>query len=400
MTGRAGRTAALAIAVLLTCAAGPEKPTVIVLSWDGTRFDAPEQADLPGLARIEREGARAAGLVPPFPANTFPSHVTLATGAHPDRHGIVGNRFLDPERGEFDYDDDASWLEAEPVWVAAERQGVRTAALFWVGSQSDWRGQGATHRRAPFSSKVGESEKVDQLLAWLDLPAPERPHLLLSWWHGADHAGHRRGPDHPDVTRALEEQDVQLVRLLAGIDARGLWPTTTLIVVSDHGMVSTGKALNPEAALDAAGVEGRVIAGGGMANVHLDDPADTPAALAGLARLPGVRVFRRDELPEPLRARHRRMGDLVLLTSPPAQFAPRKLRLLGLEARGTHGFDPLEHEEMHGIFLAMGRGVTPRSRLPRVQAIDLAPTLAALLGIDPPAQSEGTARLPIPGPRP
>jgi predicted AlkP superfamily pyrophosphatase or phosphodiesterase len=397
VTRRAAATAALALAALLTCAAGPQAPTVIVLSWDGTRFDAPDRGDLPGLARVEREGVRAAGLVPPFPANTFPSHVTLATGTHPDRHGIVGNTFLDAERGEFEYGDDASWIEAEPIWVAAERQGIRTAAYFWVGSQTDWRGRGATHRHAPFSSKVGEAEKVDQLLAWLDLPAPERPRLLLSWWHGADHAGHRRGPDHPDVTRALEEQDAQLVRLLAGIDTRGLWPHTTLIVVSDHGMIATGKALNPEAALDVAGVEGRVFAGGGMANVHLDDPADVDAAEKGLASLPGVRVFRRDTLPPRLRARHRRMGDLVLLTSPPAQFAPRRLRLLGLEAQGTHGFDPLAHEEMHGIFLAMGNGVSPGARLPRLHAIDLAPTVAALLGIAPPAQSEGMARLPSPG---
>ena len=34
------------------------------------------------------------------------------------------------------------------------------------------------------------AEKVDQILAWLDLPAEERPRLILSWWHGADAAGH------------------------------------------------------------------------------------------------------------------------------------------------------------------------------------------------------------------
>lgn len=404
---RSPAAAALLAALLLSAplwqgAADPRapEPTVIVLSWDGTRFDALERAELPGLARLAREGARAAGLVPPFPSNTFPSHVTLATGTHPDRHGIVGNVFLDRERGEFDYDNDAGWIEAEPLWAAAERQGVRAATFFWVGSETPWRGTAATHRRKPFRSQVPESAKVEQILAWLDLPGPERPRLILSWWHGADRAGHRHGPDHPAVVRALEQQDRELRKLLAGLDARGLWPVTTLIVVSDHGMATATTALDPEGALAEAGVGARVIAGGGTASVHLEDPADREKARRALARLPGVAVHPRAALPGHLRARHPRIGDLVLLTAPPAQFAPRRVRRLRLAARGSHGFDPGVHEEMHGIFLAVGCGVAPGTRLPRVHAVDLAPTVAALLGIEPPAASEGRARLPTPESRP
>jgi arylsulfatase A-like enzyme len=57
---------------------------------------------------------------------------------------------------------------------------------------------------------------------------------------------------------------------------------------------------------------------------------------------------------------------------------------------GGHGYDP-ELPEMGAIFFALGRGVTPATRLGVVRAIDVAPTAAALLGIDPPAQSEGKA---------
>jgi arylsulfatase A-like enzyme len=46
---------------------------------------------------------------------------------------------------------------------------------------------------------------------------------------------------------------------------------------------------------------------------------------------------------------------------------------------------------MNGIFVALGREVGVGARLPAAQAIDLAPTIAALLGIDPPEHSEGTA---------
>ncbi len=83
-------------------------PTVILLSWDGVRHDYPDRGQLPALARMMREGARAEKLLPVFPSSTFPGHVSLATGTYPDRHGIVDNRFIDRQRGRFEMENDAS----------------------------------------------------------------------------------------------------------------------------------------------------------------------------------------------------------------------------------------------------------------------------------------------------
>lgn len=403
--GRA-RGCALSLCVLLawSASASAEPPTLILLSWDGLRHDYAERGDFPALTRLARDGARAERLVPPFPPNTFPAHVTLATGTHPDRHGIVNNRFEDARRGRFDYAKDADWIEAEPLWVAAERQGVRSAVFFWVGSETDWHGRGAHYRRTPFDTKVSEAEKVDQLLAWLDLPPPQRPRLLMAWWHGSDQAGHRRGPEHAEVGAALAEQDAQLGRLLAGIDARALWPSTTLLLVSDHGMAAAWRALDAGGALADAGVEARVVSGGGMALVYLADPARRDEARRALLALPNVSVFAPDEIPTRFRVRHpQRMGDLLLLTEPPAWFAREGLRqrlrawiLAGFgRSVGMHGYDP-ERDEMAGVFLALGRGVSPGARLGVVHAVDVAPTAAALLGIEPPLDAEGVARLGSP----
>ena len=198
------------LTVLLTLSLGAADaladPTVIVLSWDGVRSDYPERTSLPGLERMERKGMRAKRMTPVFPSSTFANHVSLATGTYPDRHGIVDNRFWDRERGLFDYGNNADWLDAEPLWASAERQGVRAATHYWVGSETPWRGQASHYVKAPFDGSVGEAEKVDQILSWLDLPAPERPGLIMGWWHGADGAGHRYGPDSPEVTQALQEQ--------------------------------------------------------------------------------------------------------------------------------------------------------------------------------------------------
>lgn len=397
-------TALLLLPLPAAAAAPAHAPSVIVLSWDGMRHDYAGRAGLPALARMQRDGARAARLTPPFPSNTFPSHVSLATGTHPDRHGIVNNTFRDPVRGRFDYSNDADWIEAEPLWVAAERQGVHSAVFFWVGSETDWHGVGASLRVTPFDSSVREAEKVDRLLSWLDLPEPERPRLLMAWWHGPDAAAHRFGPDAAEVERALVEQDAQLGRLLAGIDARHLWDTTTLLLVGDHGMASAGRVLDAQAALRNADIGADVETGGGVALVYLHAAGDASAARRALARLPDVAVYAPGEAPAHLRADFGpRGGDLLLLARPPGRFAradagvferwlQRWLPAGLVAAPGVHGYDPLL-DDMGATFLALGRGVPAGAELGPVHAIDVAPTVAALLGIEPPRDAEGRPRL-------
>lgn len=385
--------------LLVTSAAHAGEGTVIWLSWDGVRHDLPLRGDYPGLARMAREGARAERLIPVYPSSTFPNHVAMATCAHTDVHGIVGNQFWDRERGNFSYSNDATWLQAEPIWVTAERQGVASASYFWVGSETDWNGVGARHRISPFDEDVPESQKVDQILAWLDLPGADRPRLILSWWHGVDRSAHLKGPNHPDVARDLTQQDVQLQRLLAGLDARELWPRTTLIVSSDHGMTAASVELDLVALLADAEIEARVRSGAAVANVYLAQISDLARAKETIAGLEGALPFLRDELPDVLRLGHpQRSGDLVVITEPPFFFASQRpavawigwgMRLLGYET-GHHGYS-VSHPDMSGILYLMGQGAAGGARLGATSNLDIAPTVAQLLGIDPPRDCEGQA---------
>ncbi|MEE3330646.1 MAG: ectonucleotide pyrophosphatase/phosphodiesterase [Myxococcota bacterium] len=374
-------------------------PRVILISLDGIRHDYLDREGLPAFARLASEGAAAKRLLPVFPSITFPTHVSLATGAYPDVHGIVGNRFWDSERGEeYDYSAEANWLEAEPIWIAAERQGIPAAVFFWVGSETDWRGRGATHRKTPFSSKISERKKVDQILEWFDMPTsdPDRPGLIMAYWRGTDHAAHRHGPDSANVDEALQQQDRELGRLLAELDARKAWSTTTLLVVSDHGMIEAGRHLSVKRILRAAGIRARTVHAGAVAHVHLENPNDVERALKTLEAQDGVRAFASSALPDDLRYAHSsRTGDVVALTEPPYVFSSvtssvgaRLLEATG-NRPGMHGYDVREVPEMAGILLATGRGVSARAALGDVRAIDVAATVAELLEIDPPAKSEG-----------
>jgi alkaline phosphatase D len=87
-------------------------------------------------------GVKADGLIPIFPSLTFPNHYSIATGTYSGIHNITGNSFYDKKYGEkySMYDRtkvrDEKFYKAEPIWVTAERQGVQSAAYFWVGTEA------------------------------------------------------------------------------------------------------------------------------------------------------------------------------------------------------------------------------------------------------------------------
>ena len=384
--------------LLLCLAVGPvvaQAPIVVLISMDGVRHDYPARDGLPAFARLLKEGTHATRMTPVYPSNTFPGHVSLATGTYPDAHGIIDNSFIDSKRGRYSMSGDASWLLAEPLWIASTRQGITTATYFWVGSETDWHGQKPRYRMAPFDGRRPESEKARQILAWLELPDASQPRLIMSYFAGTDHVAHQFGPDSTNVQDQLITQDTALGTLLDGIDKLDLWPALTLILVSDHGMTPMGAFIDLRGALDSVGIEAE-ITGSTVAHVHLKDPQQITAARAALTDLENVEVRSGEEAKALRIATPSRMGDLVVMTKPPFTFssaagaegvAEDVLSFFGWDF-GGHGYDP-ELPDMGAIFIAKGRGVAAGRSVEVVHQIDVAPTVAALLGIEPPAQSEG-----------
>ena len=113
---------------------------------DGVRHDFPQLSQKGGFEYIQAEGLSASSLVPVYQSTTFPSHVSMATGVTPDKHGILHNSFYDVNRGTYSYSPDASWIESEPVWAILERNNIKTATYFWVGSETDWNGTQITYQ--------------------------------------------------------------------------------------------------------------------------------------------------------------------------------------------------------------------------------------------------------------
>lgn len=392
--------AALALAALVggACVAHRQEPVrtpaapppLLLISIDGVRYDYLERADTPALDRLAAGGLKADALVPVFPTKTFPTHYAIVTGLYAESTGVVANSMWDPgRRARFSLRDrdavgDGFWYGGEPIWVTAQRQGLKAAAYFWPGSEAQIRGVRPTWW-TPYEHDTPHEERVAQILAWLDLPAGERPSVLTLYFSSVDSAGHRFGPESPEVIPAIEDVDSHLGRLLDGLEARGLLDAMHILVVSDHGMAATDaeRTIMLDDYLDLSRLH--VSDWGPAAHIWAGDMGTDEIVAALDNAHPRLRVWRRNEIPERYHFRdHLRIPD-VLAEADLGWLISSRSYMASLEghySRGMHGWDP-RHLEMHGIFLAHGPAFTPGDRMGLVEAIHLYELMAALLGLEP-----------------
>ena len=364
--------------------ASGRRSTVVMISMDGTRPADLRPDRLPSLVALGAAGLRAEGLIPVNPSNTFPNHVSLATGVRPEIHRLVNNSFHDPDHGRFSRADAEAWIESEPIWSLAERHDIRAAAYFWVGSEGPWTGGLGPSEFREFSSRTLEKTKVNRILEWLSEPDPaKRPQLITAWFHGADHAAHNHGPDAEEVGAALAPQDRQIARLVREMEERRLFETTTLIFVSDHGMTEAETLFDLGAAMRRAGVKASVIGIGGFSSVVFKEAKarkyQVETALR-VAREAGLEAWARNDAPADWHVGDVRFGHIVVRAPIGTAIVTARSHI-----KGYHGYDPQE-PSMAGMLVARGRGVQPGSRIGRTSNLSVAPTILKLLGVPIPDQ--------------
>ncbi len=357
---------------------------------DGFHPSYLERAATPNLDRLAAGGVRARALLPVFPTETFPNHYSMVTGLYPERHGIVGNRFYDPElEAMFEFDrpeitSDPRWWEAEPIWNTVRRQGLHSATFFWPGSDVEIAGGRPTYWK-PYEKGTPHAERVDQVLAWLDLPAGDRPVLITLYFSSVDGVGHEYGPASPRTLAAVRRLDGSIGRLLDGLDDRGISDGVNLIVVSDHGMSSSSPErvvlIDDYIDLDAV----RVVDWDPVLSLWPKPGREAEVYHKLRSAHPRLTVYRKHEIPERLHHRdHRRIPPIIAIADDGWRIASRRYfskyrdRFTG----GTHGYDD-SLPSMHGIFIAHGPAFRKGLVVKPFRNIQVHALIAEILAIEP-----------------
>jgi predicted AlkP superfamily pyrophosphatase or phosphodiesterase len=234
------------------------------------------------------------------------------------------------------------------------------------------------------------------VLAWLDQPAAQRPTFLTLYFDAVDHAGHKYGPDTPQVNDALRETDEAMTRLVQGLRQRGLLDKINMIVLADHGMASV--PLQNSVMID------RLIPQDSVQTVSLGILAGfNPKDGSAQAAADFAAVEHQLEQPQ----QHMRCWDK---TRVPARLVyggnPRVPRLLCLAdvgwrittteyaashkgniSIGEHGYDNAD-PLMQALFVAHGPAFRVGAKVPAFPNVDVYPLMTHLLGI-PAAANDG-----------
>src|SRR5579863_2323569 len=335
------------------------KHYVVLVSLDGFRYDYANKYGAMNLLALAQRGASApAGMLPSYPSLTFPNHYTIVTGLYPDHHGIVANSFYDPARkesyslGNPKATGDGTWYGGTPLWVLAEKQGMRAACFFWPASDAEIQGKRPSYYLAPYDDNFPDEKRVEQVLAWLRLPAEMRPHFITLYYPNTDHAGHVYGPDAPETAEAVRRVDEMMGKLSDGIAASGL--PVDLIVLADHGMETLKGGwviLDKWADLSQFETSGSLL--------YPKSEADAEKAYGSLhGASETFKVYRRAEVPAHLHYNSNpREGDPVVVPTGPYAIVAHDPNAAGgvrTPPIGGHGYDPREMPSMKAIFYAVG----------------------------------------------
>ncbi|KAK5093430.1 hypothetical protein LTR70_004791 [Exophiala xenobiotica] len=337
--------------------------TTILISLDGFRADFLQRGLTPSMNAFVASGVSPQYMLPSFPSVTFPNHYTLVTGLYPESHGIVGNQFWDPAfQEEFYYTNmsvsmQARWWEAaEPIWVTAEKQGIKTAIHMWPGSEAHIHDLEPTYLDK-YNAYEQLPSKVDRVLGLLDKKQEERPQLIAAYVPDVDRDGH--------IMVQLDD-----IIDMSSVDHIDGWPLRGLRLREPDRDIP----IMHEQLLKAAEEHGTF-------DVHTLDTMPERYHFTSNPRIAPLWV-----VPKTGWLVIEKEGfDIAAAIEAGEEYHPR----------GIHGFDH-EHPLMRAIFIARGPAFphAPNSKTPVFQNIEVYNIVCDSLGIMP-HSNNGTIRLPM-----
>lgn len=411
--------------------AAPERH-VLVITIDGLPaylLDDP-QASLPVIRGLRASGASTAqGMRVANPSVTWPNHTTLMTGVYPERHGVLFNGLAERNgpgklvtvNGSRDQRD---LVHVPMLFDVLKDAGLSSAAINWPCT----RGSSALRINFPdvpdqlrhTSPSLKEELSKSGLLQRFDtgggvvrdeiwteatcrIIREEKPRLLALHLLNLDSTHHRYGPKTPPGYTAAALTDANVGLVLRALDEAGIRDRTTVFLLADHGFAKVTKTIHPNALLRREGLltaEGNniksarvhVIPEGGIGMVYLTDPATAAQdrvtvtklfqGLEGIAAVLGPEDFSRYHFPLP--DKDPRMADLVLAAKDgyaiAGSAAGDDFVVPNTTPTGAHGYLSTE-PKMNAIFVASGAGIKTGAKLDVIENVDIAPTVAHLLGI-------------------
>jgi predicted AlkP superfamily pyrophosphatase or phosphodiesterase len=364
----------------------PFRNYVVLVSLDGFRWDYNKLYNTPNLNRLAAEGVKAERLISSFPTKTFPNHYTIATGLYPDHHGLVDNSFPAADLGLFfrmgdrTVVENAAFYGGEPIWVTAEKQGVKSASFYWVGSEAPVGGIHPTYWKK-YDGSITYEERIDTVIKWLNYPLDKRPELVTLYFDEPDVTSSNFGPVSAETGKVVSRLDSLIGVLRLKLSLLPFANRINLIVLSDHGMgpVSTERYVNLKGVVPERMIAS--ISGGNP--VYLINPSEgkRDSVLYLLNSVKGLKAWRKSQVPSKWHyGTNPRIPEVVVVADSAWSIGTRPVG--SASKGGAHGYDNL-NSDMFAIFYACGPSFKKKYKLKELNNTDIYNLICRILDIKP-----------------
>lgn len=382
--------------LLLSSILAQSSPYVLLVSFDGFRWDYLNRDITPNLDAVIESGVKASSLRPTFPSKTFPNHLSIVTGMYPENHGIIFNRFEEITTGEiYQLSDTAAvrnphWYKGEAFWTTAGKNDILTASFFWPGSELHDKNRRPTYFKQ-YEHNLPYRERIDGVIDWLQLPQSKRPHFITLYFHDTDSFGHEFGPNSAEINQSIQRIDTLVGYLNNELSKIGMKDSVNIIFVSDHGMteISTTRTINIDAFL-----EGLNYKLGGSKPLAMIEPNtdDYDSVYARLERNQHhFKLYKKENMPSYYHFNKNDNIFSLLLVADLGWSIVNSELLLSMSkytGKGNHGYDNNEID-LHGIFAAVGPNFKNGYRTGTIWNIDIYPLLCKIFTIPPNPNIDG-----------
>ncbi|NLW74342.1 MAG: alkaline phosphatase family protein [Clostridiales bacterium] len=418
------------------------KTKIVVLSVDALVYEDLEYlSDKPNFSLLREGGSIVKRVRTIYPTVTYPCHVSMSTGAYPNKHGVTNNfLFLPGQLKNLPWNWFADVIKTPDIFTAAKSAGLTTAAVFWpvTGNHKDidylvaeywpqtptdtheecFKRAGTTHEVwekciKPFSS--GVVIRKHPVTDWFVMQSAcsmirnFKPDLLLIHTGNIDAYRHSNGVFAERVTMGLDEVETHIGILLQAARDAGVFEETNFFLVSDHGQLDVVRSIKPNVVFADHGLievnedgtlrdwKAYVQSAGLSAQVHLKDPDDRELwqktyDLLKYMRDEGIYGISEVYTAEEINEREHLFGDFsfVLETDGYTTFSEDWVRpmIKNLDVsdyrfgHATHGHNP--DKGAQPVFVAYGPDIKKGVEIERRPIVDEAPTYAKILGVDMP----------------
>jgi ectonucleotide pyrophosphatase/phosphodiesterase family member 5 len=363
-------------------------PYVILISFNGFRYDFNNTDTLNNFNFIKENGVSAFSLKPVFPTTSLPNQYSAITGMYADNHGIIANSFKNPfNNNYFSINFIASlkednWYNGEPFWTTAKRNGINTGTCFWAGSETDNQNKRPDYYLES-DNKYNYLQRIDKAVEWLNKEYSERPHFIALDFEEIDLTTHRFGIGSLELSYSLGITDSILGYLFEKLRSINLFDSTNIIIISDHGIMdfNGSNTINIDSLL--TGMNYEIQNYGAFMMINAEKKVQYKIYNKLKEKCHYYRVFLKKEIPASLHySRHPFISPILIIADPGYVLTDSISETKINNIKAINGYDNNELN-MHGIFYAMGPGFKKNYKTSTLKIIEIYPLLCKLFNITP-----------------